>query len=295
MSLFKANSTYKGIPLEVIQQINYDATHVTAISLIVLLSVAILDTITLLPEDIRRWRAHRIRFFDLAYVWMRLTAIVSVAVNLVVELAGNVNSSFNCFVGCLVSAHFYGQALLGVNIIFIIRTLTIWNWNKVVGATIISLAAFQALAGFIGAPFAFTEVSSNPFDSPCLLIGFEQKYFTPAFALECAFDFSVFLLTLYKLYHMGWRDRSTISRLHRILLRDGLIYFIILLVCNLLNILFSTIPGITPLLTEIWNNVTIVAVSIAGSFIYHSCRRNTDSNRYDTHSLNNWELYNGVV
>jgi hypothetical protein len=148
-----------------------------------------------------------------------------------------------------------------------------------VGAIIVPLAVSQALLGFIAVPFAFAEVYSNPIDSPCLLIDFRQRYFTPAFAVECAFDFSVFCLSLYKLYFKNRRDGTPGSRLQHILLRDGFIYFIVLLVCNLLNILFSTISGISPLLTETWNYVTIVVVTIAGSFVYHSCRRHATRGR----------------
>jgi hypothetical protein len=279
MSSPSANATYQNIPIVVIQTITYDEMHVTTVVLAVLLGVVTWDFIALLPEDITRWRSYRFTFFDFSYIWMRIMAILSVAVYVVVELAGSVSSSLNCFAGFVVTCHFYGQALLGVNIIFIIRTLAIWNWNKMVGAIIVPLAVSQALLGFIAVPFAFAEVYSNPIDSPCLLIDFRQRYFTPAFAVECAFDFSVFCLSLYKLYFKNRRDGTPGSRLQHILLRDGFIYFIVLLVCNLLNILFSTISGISPLLTETWNYVTIVVVTIAGSFVYHSCRRHATRGR----------------
>ncbi|KFZ19494.1 hypothetical protein V501_00635 [Pseudogymnoascus sp. VKM F-4519 (FW-2642)] len=273
MSSLNASGTYYDIPVSVIQQITDQETHETTVVLAVLLGVVTWDTIVLLPEDVNRWRSHGIIFLDVAYIWMRIMAILSVAIYLVVELAGSTSSSFNCFAGFVVTCHFYGQALLGVNVVFIIRTLSIWNWNKLVGAIIIFLAIAQALVGFIAVPFAFAQTYNNPIGSPCLLILFWQKYFTPAFALELAFDFTVFAFSLYKLYYKNRSQEIRVLRLQRILLRDGFIYFIVLLVCNLLNTLFSTIPGISPLLTENWNYVTIVIVSIAGAFVYHSIRR----------------------
>ncbi|PPR01532.1 hypothetical protein CVT24_001844 [Panaeolus cyanescens] len=123
-----------------------------------------------------------------------------------------------------------------IGAIFILRLFAIYSRSffiVLVGSAL--LAAELALK-----IWAFTDGKS--IDLPpglvgCILVGKRHARFAVTWIAELGFDTAIFLLTLWKTFEHNWRLQGNATSLINLILRDGVMYYAIIFVANLVTVL----------------------------------------------------------
>ncbi|TCD67507.1 hypothetical protein EIP91_012312 [Steccherinum ochraceum] len=175
-------------------------------------------------------------------------------VGLLVEL--NVTSEIDCK-SLLDFLQFAGNAAVGLaSINLAIRTMAIWAQTKFVVIPLVILILghwtliFQGVAG-----------QSRWVDgSGCVIISTNSTILSAMFIYSMTFDFIVLALAAYKLY-----DRSAHSQIVKLLFHDGLVYFTIAFMSNIVTTTFMLLN-----LNSVMNSMFNVPAATASTVV--ACR-----------------------
>ncbi|XP_006463260.1 hypothetical protein AGABI2DRAFT_194141 [Agaricus bisporus var. bisporus H97] len=132
-----------------------------------------------------------------------------------------------------------GNACIGLaSISLSIRTMAIWGWNKyLVGSFIVIILGHWSLI-FQGAQLKVTWIPG----SGCFPVETHNRIFVVIFIYAMCFDLLILSLTTYKLVNrLSGNDAMGKSKLAHVIFRDGLIYFVIAFVANVLATIFMAL------------------------------------------------------
>jgi len=139
---------------------------------------------------------------------------------------------------------------------FAIRTIAVWNQNKWIVASLVAIIMGHWSIILQGALLHADWVPSQG----CVIIKANNRVLAAQFVYTMCFDLIVLLLTAYKLaLHGGGR-----SRLVNILFRDGLIYFIVAFLGNILVTVFQ-LASFNAVMTIIFDFPVICLSTIAST------------------------------
>ncbi|RDB17476.1 hypothetical protein Hypma_001601 [Hypsizygus marmoreus] len=123
-----------------------------------------------------------------------------------------------------------------IGVIFILRLFAIYSRSKSIAAL-----GCLALAAELGIKiWSFTDGTS--LDLPpgivgCILVGRNPNRFVFTWVAELAFDSIMFFTTLYRVVHYNRIRHGSARNLLDLILRDGVVYFGVIFVANLLTVL----------------------------------------------------------
>ncbi|KAF7326057.1 hypothetical protein MKEN_00456600 [Mycena kentingensis (nom. inval.)] len=153
---------------------------------------------------------------------------------------------------------FAGDAAVGLaSVNLSIRTLAIWSqamWVKLLLGTVI--------LGHWGLIFSGILLKSvwSPEANACMILETNTKIIAATFTYSMAFDLLIFILNAYKL---GVRRRGK-SRLTKMIFKDGLLFFFVAFLANLVATVFM-IMNLNPIMSVIFNVPAAIASSIVAT------------------------------
>lgn len=100
----------------------------------------------------------------------------------------------------------------------------------------------------------------------------DTKFFLPGWIASTVFDTVVMLMTMAKLVPAAMRDRFSVSGIQKLLIKDGLIYFIVTFAISITNIILAAIST-TPFVEKVLFNVAIVQIpSVMAAMVYRNLK-----------------------
>ncbi|KAL0057826.1 hypothetical protein AAF712_015526, partial [Marasmius tenuissimus] len=139
-----------------------------------------------------------------------------------------------------------GNSALGVaSVNLAIRTMAVWGNNKMVIAGLSILLAGQfaiIIRSMTNTKGAYVEGTG------CVTVSVESRVFAAMYIVTVVVDFVILVLTAYKTY-INYRD-SRRSGLIRLIFQDGLAYFAVAFLGNLIAVIFS-ILALNPVMSLI--------------------------------------------
>ncbi|KAJ8507689.1 hypothetical protein ONZ45_g9973 [Pleurotus djamor] len=159
-----------------------------------------------------------------------------------------------------------GDAAVGLaSINLSIRTIAVWSRNKwIIGLLILIICGHWSLI----LQGVLLEAQWNNEAKTCVILSADNKILAATFIYSMAFDLVVLLLTAYKLVGLGngqnsqvKTSMSTTSKLGKMIFADGLVFFIVAFVANLLASIFM-ILDLNQIMSIIFNVPAAVASTI---------------------------------
>jgi len=137
-----------------------------------------------------------------------------------------------------------------ISVLLITRTYALYESSKAILSVLVTLlvaagsVSVWAIASIQHLPSAPSPLEPLPPGFMCdlTLTTAQQHYLAIAWGSICAFDTSIFLLTIYKKIRMG---RTVENGLYSLLFRDGTMYFFILVVVYICNLVTFLSPDLT--------------------------------------------------
>ncbi|KAH8916368.1 hypothetical protein BT69DRAFT_1340280 [Atractiella rhizophila] len=203
-------------------------------------AVYVWDFILTFPDDYKamwraeRWTPVRVAFFIVRYggllnlvsfmclFWLKIDPKTCAKVHTVQPVA-----SIILFLGC--------EFLLGA------RVLVMWNRRRWIAWFFGIFAICGTVVQFWGA-FPNEPLRLPPGLRGCISVSKGQKYIWVAWFPPLIYDTTVTIFVLIALIS-HWR-KSARTRLLTIFARDGVIYFVVVCICNLVNAVYSSIPNV---------------------------------------------------
>ncbi|KAF9482278.1 hypothetical protein BDN70DRAFT_875194 [Pholiota conissans] len=192
--------------------------------------------------------------FYFANRYLLLFAMIGIAISF------DMTTEFNCQT-LYTFNQLAGDAAIGLaSINLSIRTMAIWNLNKyVVGGLILIILGHWSLI-LQGVQLTAVWVDG----AGCQIIKTNNKILAAIFIYSMCFDLTVLLLNLYKLLGKGAGVASNLtsrSRLVHMIFADGLIFFIVAFLANLIATVFM-ILSLNSIMSVIFNVPAAVASTI---------------------------------
>jgi hypothetical protein len=161
--------------------------------------------------------------------------------------------------------------------LLLLRTYAIWGRNQII--------AFILIVFWIGPLIIGTYVSTTYEGIPYSLFlnlnvvggcGNDptNNWGTAPFVVNMIVDSSVFLLTLGRLLSMRKASAVAGSTIRRVLIRDGIIYYIVVVVINVVNIVFFLAPGLPPLARPLIATPATMAPTIMVGRLFFNLQQN---------------------
>lgn len=123
-----------------------------------------------------------------------------------------------------------------IGVIFIIRLYAIYSRSVMV-----AVLGALCLAAELGVKvWSFTDGTSLTLPQGlvgCILVGRDDRRFVFTWIAELAFDSVIFFATLYRVIQHNRMHRGSAASLLHLILRDGVIYFAVIFIANLVTVL----------------------------------------------------------
>ncbi|KAJ7138383.1 hypothetical protein C8R44DRAFT_944995 [Mycena epipterygia] len=197
----------------------------------------------------KRFRWPLIFYFANRYLLLAAFVGIAVALDSTTEINCQAIYTFN---------QFAGDAAVGLaSINLSLRTLAIWSqnmWIKIFLAVIILGHWSLILQGVL------LKASWNQEANTCVITGTNNTILAATFTYSMCFDLLVFLLNAYKL---GIKRQGK-SKLTKMVFKDGLIFFFIAFLANLLATVFMFL-NLNSIMTVIFNVPAAVATTIVAT------------------------------
>ncbi|KAG2008863.1 hypothetical protein CC2G_014249 [Coprinopsis cinerea AmutBmut pab1-1] len=188
-----------------------------------------------LPQDFKYLRTHGWwkRPILWAYFLQRYGAFI---VNMA-QVNIRLGNPPNCYDYGKLSLTFGGAVVLpSVSLIYLYRVLAIWNKRPSVKYTLIVLWVV-CLGASLTAPFS--QDAGNLPGGGCTVLR-SEKWAPTSFIGNAVFDTVVFVLTVYKLAANRHQYKNFRSPIQTTLLRDGVLYFAVVVIIGIVDIFFLT-------------------------------------------------------
>ncbi|KAJ7735802.1 hypothetical protein B0H16DRAFT_1575406 [Mycena metata] len=197
----------------------------------------------------KQFRWPLIFYFANRYLLLSAMAGILVALDSTKEINCQAIYAFN---------QFAGDAAVGLaSINLSLRTLAIWGQNKWIKILLIVIILGHWSLILQG---VLLKASWDPVANVCNITGSNNTVLAATFAYSMGFDLLVFVLNAYKL---GIKRRSS-SKLTKMIFKDGLIFFFIAFLANLLATIFM-ILNLNSIMTIIFNVPAAVASTIVAT------------------------------
>ncbi|RDB29960.1 hypothetical protein Hypma_014176 [Hypsizygus marmoreus] len=170
-----------------------------------------------------------------------------------IAIALNVTTEIDCQ-GLYTFNQCFGNAAIGLaSINLSLRTMAVWSqrWYIVIPLVAVILGHWSLLLHGILLKAAWVP------DQGCVITSTDNNILAITFIYSMAFDFTVLSLTAFKLYF----GASTRSRLVSLIFHDGLIYFVIAFLANLIATVFMLL-NLNPVMSIIANVPAAIASTI---------------------------------
>ncbi|KAJ7108726.1 hypothetical protein C8R44DRAFT_636465 [Mycena epipterygia] len=197
----------------------------------------------------KQFRWPLIFYFANRYLLLAAFVGIIVALDSTTEINCQVIYTFN---------QFAGDAAVGLaSINLSLRTLAIWGqsmWIKIF-LTVVILGHWSLILQGV-----LLKASWNPQENTCVITGTNNTVLAATFTYSMCFDLLVFLLNAYKL---GIKRKGK-SKLSKLIFKDGLIFFFIAFLANLLATVFMFL-NLNSIMTVIFNVPAAVASTIVAT------------------------------
>lgn len=167
-----------------------------------------------------------------------------------------------------------GNAAVGLaSINLSIRTIAVWSQNKfIVGFLVLVILGHWAL---ILQGVLLTATWVDPVG--CVITSTNTKILVATFVYSMCFDLIVLVLNAYKLFGVNSKSQAFgSSRIARLIFEDGLIFFIIAFLANLLATVFMVL-NLNAIMSVIFNVPAAVASTIVASRVVRRLTNFTNS------------------
>ncbi|KAJ7741926.1 hypothetical protein DFH07DRAFT_836996 [Mycena maculata] len=232
----------------------------------------------------KRFRWPLIFYFANRYLLLGAMAGIAIALDSTTEINCQALYTFN---------QFAGDAAVGLaSINLSLRTLAIWSqnlWIKIF-LTVVILGHWSLILQGV-----LLKASWSAAENTCIITGTNNTVLAATFTYSMCFDLMVFLLNAYKL---GMKRKGS-SRLTKMIFRDGLLFFFIAFLANLLATVFMFM-NLNSIMNIIFNVPAAIASTIVatravrrltnftnqGPEMYEPSGSNSNSGGYRSHSGN---------
>ncbi|KAJ7143293.1 hypothetical protein C8R43DRAFT_1097554 [Mycena crocata] len=188
-------------------------------------------------------------YFANRYLLLAAMAGIAVALDSTTEINCQAIYAFN---------QFAGDAAVGLaSINLSLRTLAIWSQNKWIKVLLIVVILGHWSLILQG---VLLKAHWDPVNNACVITGTHNTVLAATFTYSMCFDLMVFLLNAYKL---GIKRKGS-SKLSKMIFKDGLIFFFIAFLANLLATVFMFL-NLNAIMTIIFNVPAAVASTIVAT------------------------------
>ncbi|RDB29963.1 hypothetical protein Hypma_014178 [Hypsizygus marmoreus] len=200
----------------------------------------------------KRFRWPMIFYFSGRYLLLFAMAGIAVALDSTTEINCQALYLFN---------QLAGNAAVGLaSINLSIRTMAVWSQNKyIIGLLVLVILGHWSLI-LQGVLLSATWVDGVG----CVITSTNNRVLAATFIYSMSFDLLVLVLNAYKLLNMQTKGVFGASRIAKMIFEDGLIFFIIAFLANLLATVFMVLD-LNQIMSVIFNVPAAVASTIVAS------------------------------
>ncbi|KAH8923160.1 hypothetical protein BT69DRAFT_1281652, partial [Atractiella rhizophila] len=241
--------------------------RVTQIYFTAIYSVTVWDWILALPKEYERIWKNPWSLIKVLYLFNRYWTILVLGLSLGSFLSNFTQQTCDRFVIWIPALCMW--VTVCSECILLVRTYAIWQKNKYVLWGLITLLTGE-IAVLLTSLHIFRPVPISGV-GPCIATGGSKngKDFTVAYWVSpIVFDTVVLILTLYRC--IRYMKQGTRTPILKLFLRDGVLYFGCIFICNLINTIFYLLPN--PALQAVNSPMSLLLTSVACSHIILNLR-----------------------